>query len=86
LITCDIAQKIPELKKIMDNNQLFSSESPEHEQVTLSLILLWEYQKGEDSFWWPYIDLLPEFEKHTWELDEDKYLNHSHCKNFIDYA
>ena len=86
LITTNIAEKVPQLKKIIDKYPLFSKESPEYEQTTLSLILLWEYQKGEESYWWPYIDLLPEFEKYTWELDEQKYLSQSHCKNFIEYA
>ena len=43
LITTDLAQEIPELKDIVDNNSIFAKSHPEYEQYTLVLILLWEY-------------------------------------------
>lgn len=46
---------------IAENPQLFSSEEKgDWEQLTLALYLIYEYQKGEDSFWKPYIDLMPD--------------------------
>ena len=29
------------------------------EQLILLIYVIYEYQKGEDSFWWPYLDLMP---------------------------
>ena len=74
LITLDQAYRNPTLKEIIDKYPIFKKESNEYEQCILALLLLWEYQKGEDSFWWPYIDLLPEFDNFTWELDKTSYI------------
>ena len=62
LMTVDAAQKHPVIGKIIEENpQLFSEdEKGDWEQLTLSLYLIFEYQKGEDSFWKPYIDLMPD--------------------------
>lgn len=48
--------------------------------------MLWEYQKGPESFWWPYLDLLPDFEKFIWELDKNTYIKQSQCLQFFDFA
>ena len=35
-------------------------ENSDAEQLTLTLFLIYEYQKGADSFWKPYLDLMPD--------------------------
>ena len=43
------------------NPQLFSEgQKGDWEQLTLVIYLCFEFMKGEDSFWKPYIDLMPD--------------------------
>ena len=62
LMTVDAAQKHPVIGRIIEENPLLFSEDEkgDWEQLTLTLYLIFEYQKGEDSFWKPYIDLMPD--------------------------
>ena len=69
LITMSMVDKIPELKEIVDKYEMFQVSSGEYKANILPLILCWEYQKGEQSFWWPYIEVLPSFEILPWDLD-----------------
>lgn len=63
--------KNPKLRQIIDKYELFQKKNEEYEQCILTLLLLNEYEKGENSFWWPYLDILPTFDTFNWELDED---------------
>ena len=45
---------------IKDNPKLFSKDRHDDwEQLTLALGMLYEYQKGKQSYWFPYLNLLP---------------------------
>jgi len=68
LITVDAALKTPELAPVFEEEPMFWKGQDEYEQCILTLFLLWEFQKGESGFWWPYLDLLPDFEELPWEL------------------
>jgi len=61
LMTVDGAQRHPVLGPIIEANpQLFSEEEKgDWEQLTLVLYLIYEYNKKEESFWKPYLDLMP---------------------------
>ena len=63
IITVDRARRHEVLGPIIEENpQVFSSEAKaEWKQLTLVLFLLYEQQKGEESFWKPYLDTLPDF-------------------------
>lgn len=87
LMTMENAKRVPELQYLIKNYEIFHHRrGKEPEQCILTLFMLWEYQKGPESFWWPYLDLLPEFEQFVWELDKDKYIKQSQCVMFYDYA
>lgn len=45
-----------------EHPKIFTKEHDDFEQMTLSLFMLHEYQKGKDSFWFPYLNLLPDVE------------------------
>ena len=62
LMTVDAARNHPVLGGIINYNpHIFSPEEKgDWEQLTLTLYLLHEYNLGEDSFWKPYIDLMPD--------------------------
>ena len=59
-----MCQEHPVLGKIIaENPEVFSEENRnDWEQLCLSLLLMFEWQKGEESFWKPYLDLMPEVE------------------------
>ena len=61
LLTVDAAQRHPVLGSIISENpQIFSEgEKGDWEQLTLVLYLIYEHTKGEESFWKPYLDLMP---------------------------
>ena len=61
LMTVDGAQRHPVLGPIIaENPQLFSEdEKGDWEQLTLVLFIIHEYNKKEESFWKPYLDLMP---------------------------
>ena len=62
LVTVEAAQRHPVLGPIIsDNPQVFSDTGlPDWEQLTLTLVLLYEYCQGEDSYWKPYLDMMPD--------------------------
>ena len=62
LITVDAAQRHEVLGPIIaENPHVFSEdEKGDWEQLTLVIFIIYEYQKGEDSFWKPYLDLMPD--------------------------
>lgn len=75
LMTMESAKRVPELRYLIQNYEIFHErKGKEPEQCILTLFMLWEFQKGEDSFWWPYLDLLPNFDKFIWELDKNLYI------------
>ena len=62
LMTVEAARRHPVLSPILrDNPQLFSeAQKGDWEQLTLVIYLCYEFMKGEESFWKPYIDLMPD--------------------------
>ena len=62
LITVERTRRHPVLGPIIEENpQLFSEEEKgDWEQLTLVLSLIYEWQLGDESFWKPYIDLMPD--------------------------
>ena len=62
LMTVERAQNHEILGPIIrENPQLFDEEHKgDWEQLTLALYLIYENQKGDESFWKPYIDLMPD--------------------------
>ena len=79
LLTTELAERNPELAKIMEQYDIFKAESREPDQCKLTLLLIYEYQKGEDGFWWPYLELLPDMEQVVWDLDRGLYLKEAQC-------
>ena len=62
LLTVDGAQRHPILGQVfLENPSMFSEEEKgDWEQLTLVVFIIYEYQKGADSFWKPYLDLMPD--------------------------
>ena len=62
LLTVDGAQRHPILGQVFrENPSMFSEEEKgDWEQLTLVTLIIYEYQKGADSFWKPYLDLMPD--------------------------
>ena len=63
LMTCEGAFKHPVLGQVLkENPEVFDEEEgrADWEQLTLCLYLIYEWQLGDESFWKPYIDLMPE--------------------------
>ena len=62
LLTCERAQSHPVLQQVIEENpHLFDEDQKgDAEQLILVLCLLYEYMQGENSFWKPYIDLMPD--------------------------
>ena len=62
LMTVDAAQRHPILGRIIDeNSHLFGEdEKGDWEQLTLVIYIIYEYLQGLDSFWKPYLDLMPD--------------------------
>ena len=56
------AKQNPDLRVIIQENpELFSEdEEDDAECLILVLLMLYEMQKGDNSFWKPYFDVLPE--------------------------
>ena len=61
LISLDKCKEDPILGRVYaENPDLFGEESnPDWEQLSLCVFLMFEWQKGEKGFWWPYLDLMP---------------------------
>ena len=83
LMTCDFAVNIPQLKPIYEEDPIFWKTNPEWEQTILTLFLYWEFLKGTDGFWWPYLDLLPQFEQLPWDI-ATKTLTEAKNEHFTD--
>ena len=45
-----------------ENAHIFSKTNEDYEQLTLTVFIMYEYQFGKDSFWYPYINLMPDVE------------------------
>ena len=46
---------------VKENPKMFDNRAHEDwEQLTLTLAMMYEYQLGKDSFWFPYLNLLPD--------------------------
>ena len=71
-ISVDGALKTKELKEIIDAHpELFNEEeSDEWEHRIIELFVLYEMQKGKDSFWHPYFEVLPKL-TNFWYWDEE---------------
>lgn len=72
LITMEVAHKHPVVGHVFrENKELFSKEHDDYEQLTLAVFMLYEYQKGYESFWFPYLNLLPDVEFFcNWSLQD----------------
>ena len=73
-LTTHMVDSNPVLAEITRKYDIFAETAKEVDQCKLTLLLLFEYQKGEEGFWWPYLDLLPDFEHIVWELDRTLYV------------
>ena len=63
LITLELAQEHPIIGHVYkENPQLFTKDHDDYEQLTLAVFMMYEYQKGKDSYWFPYLNLLPDVE------------------------
>jgi hypothetical protein len=63
LITMELVHNHPEVGHVFkDNPGLFTKKHDDFEQLTLALFMMYEYQKGKESFWFPYLNLLPDVE------------------------
>jgi hypothetical protein len=61
IISVDKCHRDPLLGPIYTSHpDLFSEENYDWEQLTLTVFLMRERQKGQLSFWAPYIDLMPD--------------------------
>ena len=62
LMTVDGAMRHEVLGPILaENPQLFSEEEKaDWEQLVLAVYLIYEYFQGDQSFWKPYLDLMPD--------------------------
>lgn len=71
-ITVNKALKVPELKKIFDEHpDMFDEdENGDFEHHILETFIIYEMQKGEDSFWHAYFEVLPRV-THFWLWDEE---------------
>lgn len=49
-------------------------------------MLIYEFYKGEESFWWPYLDLLPQCDHLVWDLDRTLYIKEAQCQKFYELA
>jgi len=70
-ITVTKAQAVPELSKVFRQHpDLFDpDEHQDWEHYVLIAFLLFELQKGEKSFWYPYIEVLPRDADCFWRWD-----------------
>ena len=52
----------PEIKKIVEeNNETFAGKLHDlNKDLILTLFCIFEWQKGKESFWFPYFDHMPE--------------------------
>ena len=55
------AKADPKLGKIIAENPIIFDEAPKnnHNNMVLIVFLMYEIQKGSDSFWAPYLEYLP---------------------------
>ena len=71
LMNCNKAQMDHTLGPIILNNpDIFSDDSNEWEQMTLTLFMFFEVSKGKDSYWQPQLVQMPEVQ-FTSNWDED---------------
>lgn len=72
------AQNCPELKPIFEAHpELFTDECPDFEHNMLACFIIFEMQKGEESLWFNYFEILPRLtnfwrwdSKHLKETDD----------------
>ena len=61
---------MPELSGLISENPDYFDEDSQEEDGTTNLFiafLLFEWQKGEQSFWKPWLDVMPEVQQfHDW--------------------
>ena len=63
LITMELAHNHPIIGHVFrENPKIFTKEHDDYEQLTLTLFMMYEYQKTTESFWFPYLNLLPDVE------------------------
>lgn len=63
LITLELANNHPDIGHVYkEHPELFGKDNDDFEQLTLAVFMLYEYQKGINSYWFPYLNLLPDVE------------------------
>lgn len=60
LISLDKGLADPDIGIVFAEHELFSIDNPDREQLILCVMLMWETQKGADSFWYHHINMMPE--------------------------
>ena len=77
----DKAKNDPILGRVFkENNRLFGEDNPDYEQLILCVMLMYESQKGEDSLWYNYMELMPEvifmcnWDEYSTNATQDDYL------------
>ena len=55
------AKQHPQLSKVIDENPMVFDKDKRRdaEYLILLIFLIFESQKGTDSFWWPHINVMP---------------------------
>ena len=61
LLTLSNALNHPQMGRFFKTYpKLFSKLNDDSEQLTLAMFMYYEFLKGKDSYWFPYLDLLPD--------------------------
>lgn len=70
----EMAQNHPQIGHVFKAHpKIFTDKHDDFEQLTLCVMMMYEYQKGKDSFWFPYLNLLPDVEFFcNWNIDDLK--------------
>ena len=63
-MTVEKVKNDPILGRVISENPHLFSKSSEYssDQLCLLVLLIYENQKGEESFYWPYLDLMPKID------------------------
>lgn len=71
ILTCQKARQQPQLAKVFRQhpNLFDEDENSSWQHYMLMALLFFEMQKGEDSFWYPYLQILPNEAKSFWRWD-----------------
>lgn len=65
------ARASPVVGKILKSHEDTFVKHPDSDQLSLAMFLLYEYLKGEQSFWWPYMQVMNESDLTCFWSDEE---------------